>query len=1384
MTVFVYQKKTLFLSVLILFTVLKSFSEDKYFDKIDMTTGLSNNTALCLLEDHEGYIWIGTRDGLNKYNGVHFEVFKHIFEDSASLVNNQVNCLLETENQEIWMGTANGLSMYDTQIKRFRTFDLLRDESTLSRIFVRTIFETHDKKLWVGTTRGLFIIDKERKQSKWVLVHPDITQEANGIRNVFEDTKGNIWVGTNDGLYKSENDHFRKCQFETETKTKPNIVRVIKEDQAGLLWIGTENNGLIILDTGKDSIQVVKHFHIGNSQLLSNIVRSIHFQSEKLAWIGTFGGLSILNTDNNTIENHTDTNKKHGGISQNSIRDVISDSMGGIWVATYLGGVNYCNNQKNLFAFKTWTDANNESNSNIVSALIEDKNDLWIGTEGGGLFLSKDGGKTINRRFNDQNSKLPHNSIKTLELGQNELWVGTLEGLSRIDRGTNRITNFVHKPGDDNSLIPGHITALFYENPEEIWIGSNGGGVQMFNLRTLKFTSLEKLTNANITCFYPDSKGYLWIGKENKLFLFNINENRLEDIESKVKNWENAFSYISFVSEDSQNNIWIGTLGNGLYMIKDNYLFWFNTSSGLNDNSVNSLLEGDTNQYWITTNKGLSRIDMFEKNDGQPVINSHSYSVKQGLQGLQFSPNCAMKSHTGELYFGGINGINSFRHEKILDLDFYPKLVLEELRIDYQKIVPAADESPLQKSINATQQLKLNYNQRDFSLSFTGINFINPDKNQYRYMVSGIDDSWVEMGNQSNINFTYFPVGTYEIKIQVSTNPDKWDTNYKSILVTVLPPWWKTWWAFLIYSAALGMMLTLFFILSQRWAKMKNQLLMQHFQREKENELHQLKLKFYTDVSHELRTPLTLILAPLENLISKSELPNRFRNQLTQIQRSGFRLMQLVNQILDLRKLETGHENLQVAEGNIIRFFSEISLAFKEVANAKNITFEFLPYKQELSLWYDRDKLEIIVNNLLSNAFKFTPSGGKVELQLNEISGQDITEEFIGLNQKNSYLQIKVVDNGEGINPEDFKNIYKRFFSKKEKGQQQVPNAGVGLELTKRMVELHKGGISVSSGANEADKTETEFSIYLSLDNNVYTREELDLEFKNSEDRSLYTNELLQRETDMVVSEEEEEDKLHPHREEEFERLLIVEDNAEVRSFIKELFIDDYEISEAENGETGLQKAIETNPQLIISDVMMPVMDGIELCRRIKTDPRTSHIPVVLLTARTALTFKYEGLETGADDYITKPFSARYLLLRVKNLIKQRKSIQEHFKREAICDPGSITLTSVDEKILKKAMDYIIENMANPSISVTKISAHVGLSRVHFYRKMKALTNQTAVEFIRNVRLKRAATLLSQNKLSVKEVRNMVGFEDANYFRDCFKEQFGVTPSDYTESKS
>jgi len=1076
------------------------YSNELHFNTINMSSGLSHNSALCLLQDHTGFVWIGTRDGLNKFDGVNYEIYKHVFFDTTSLVNNQVNCIAETKSQEIWIGTADGLCKYDSKTNRFTAFSLTANSRQFDSYYIRTICETTDNELWIGSTNGLYVIDNERKNSKFILLHPDSLNLANNVRKIYQDSKGNIWLGTSDGLYVKRKDNIEKCIPEWDASKL--MVRDIVENKDGLLWLGTENDGVYVLKTDNDSIEVKIRLNTANSKLSSNIVRKIFFENENDVWIGSFSGLSIYNQQTQEC-NTLNFLKTETVVSNNSVHDIMRDSTGGIWLAIYLGGVSYYHTKKNIFEHRLWGFPDNkEFNSSVISVLLEDdRKNLWIGTEGGGVYLSKDEGETIYQSIKIPDSRISQNTIKSMAFGNNKLWFGTLTGLNSYDLATKRITSYVNSPNLANSINAGHVLALLYENEEKIWIGTNGGGVQIFNPANGSFENVEALKNKHVRCLFRDSKERVWIGCEQNIFLINDSGNNLVDLSGTIENWNNSNLNVTFITQDSQKNMWIGTQGFGLYLIKDDKLLWYNTSNGIIDNTVNSLLEGDENQLWITTNKGLSKITISDDHSGQPKIYSSTYSVGQGLQGLQYSPNCALKSKSGKLFFGGINGLNFFRHSDVVEYDFYPNLVFNELQINYQLIRPGEKGSPLAQSLNETNELTLDFNQRDFSISFSGINFINPDKNIYRYMVSGIDKLWVEMGSQRVINFTYFPVGTYEIKVQVSTNPNKWESAYRSLTVTILPPWWKTWWAFLLYGLLLIGLLFFFFSLSQKWARMKNQLAMQHFQNEKENELHQLKLKFYTDVSHELRTPLTLILAPLENLISKTELSNRFRNQLLQIQRSGFRLMQLVNQILDLRKLETGNAQLRVAQGNIIRFFTEISLAFKEVATSKNINFDFIPHKNELLLWYDRDKLEIIINNLLSNAFKFTPSGGKVQLELKEINGSDLKEQFSTVNKEKTYLQVCITDNGEGINHEDLQTIYTRFYTKHTKPGLIAPGAGVGLELTKRMVELHKGTIGVESYSVNENERKTVFSFYLPFDVTAYSPDEIDREFKNSEDQ-------------------------------------------------------------------------------------------------------------------------------------------------------------------------------------------------------------------------------------------------------------------------------------------
>jgi ligand-binding sensor domain-containing protein/signal transduction histidine kinase/AraC-like DNA-binding protein len=1372
----------LLFSLLLLFS---SFQEEIRFTNINIKTGLSHNSALCLIQDHDGFIWIGTRDGLNKFDGVEFTIYRHSLDDSLTISNNQINCIYETSNNELWIGTANGLNKFDPSSQSFTRFFTDEDLTGISDNYIWSIHEDIEKNIWIGTTGGIKIFSDKNKSFSHLNINSSISDNSNTIITVFRDSRNIMWIGTRNGLYQKTDNRFTRYYLDKKTEHSSTRfeIRDICESLDGIIWVGTEGFGLY----GFNSDTVAYHLTTTDSRLNSNTIRKIFNSDEQILWLGTLEGLNIFNKYTSELLNFTYSDENSEGISNNSVRDIIKDRQGGIWIATYAGGVNYYHPKKILFSLNShFTGQQTINKISVVTAFLEESNgNLWIGTDGGGLhYYNQVDGKYLHYLFTGDNC-IAGNNIKSLGKDScGNLWIGTFNGLSRLNIKTQQFTNYYYERGQANTLNHNQVHALYIENDRRIWIGTNGGGLQILDQVTGSFFDVPGMERKKINTLFADKVNQLWIGSQDGIRCIDKNTLKEIDISGLLGEFKKSIIYVNFITSDSSGNIWIGTQGYGLFLKQDGLFYWFNEGNGLNDNTINALLEDEKGQLWITTNKGLSRVTLLKNGSGERYLQSKTFSTSDGLQGYQFYPHSALKSKTGRLFFGGVNGYNQFFPWQINDTVFYPTVILTELSLKFITSKPDNVNSPIQKPLSEITHLVLNYNQRDFTISFVGLNYISPENTLYRYMVHGLDKGWIDLGTQRFINFTYFPVGNYEFRIKATTNPEKWDDTFKSLQITILPPWWKTVWAFAIYSLLLGLLLFAFFWYSHRWAKLKNDLAMEHFQREKEEELHQLKLKFFTDVAHELRTPLTLILAPLEKITMQSGFTNRVRNQFFTIQRNGLRLMQLVNQILDLRKLETGHETIRVAEGNISRFLRETSLGFKEMASSNGIAFEYVCDFDKLQIWYERDKMEIILYNLLSNAFKNTPKGGKVRLLL---SVADI--ETIGFKPKKellsqTYVQITVADNGKGIPNENIDAIFNRFYTLQEEAGNLSNSSGVGLELTRRLVELHHGMITVESRVAINDiEGETKFTVWLPMGKTHFKSNEIVTDFKTSEDPSLYTWELQGREH---IYDEFEGDPIVERSDSSDEKpqLLIVEDNSEVRNFIKSLFICNYFIEEAENGEKGLEKAFNSIPDLIISDIMMPVMDGIEFCRRIKTDLRTSHIPVILLTARTAITFKYEGLETGADEYITKPFSAKYLLIRVKNLIKQRDLLKTHFHLEAISDPSTLTFTSFDEKLIRKAFDYIIENISDPSVNVNKLSKYLGLSRVHFYRKIKAMTNMTAVEFIRSIKLKRAALLLGQNKLTVKEVRNMTGFEDADYFRKSFKNQFGVNPSDYVSKIS
>ncbi|MCV9387423.1 hybrid sensor histidine kinase/response regulator transcription factor [Reichenbachiella ulvae] len=1345
----------------------------KKIKKIGMQEGLSLNSALCIIQDHQGIIWIGTSDGLNKFNGLDNEIFKYNFDDSLSISNNQINCLFEDSKKNIWIGTANGLNRLNKDESFTKYF---ADNSSLSipNRYVKCIAETRDGRIWIGTPEGLSIYDPKNNQMERRRIK-EIASNTNNIISLFNDLENRLWVCTKGGLFLvTPEDQFEKVTIDAKLENNKDEfeLRNLTQQGNGNYWLASENHGLFNFEFDDEKTIQVRQFNIKNSNLVSDHIRKLKVIDDNQIWCATLDGLGYWNADQSSFH---EVNWE--GLSESSFHDILVDSNEGIWVTSYLDGAVYYHRQNNLFPHikESKIDAHGLNDNSITGFLDDGPNGYWVSTGNGGLNYY-DQSKGIFEHFTKNEISLTNN-IKSLTYdNQKNIWLGTFNGLVYFDRGNYRFEYYQHDQNDQNSLNNNQIHAVHVDENDLLWLGTNGGGIQTFDRTKNTFDSVYT-AYYNIRTIYEDSHNRIWVGSTGQLECIDRITKKLINIDAMLAPFKSKLTYVNCIMEDSHGRLLIGTQNNGLFVLDDQKISWFNINNGLISNTINSIEEGDSSRFWISSNNGLTRILLPKTLPDGLELTSINYGMSHGLQSLQFEPNSSMKTTDGRLFFGGINGYNAFYPQAIDKRHYFPPVVLSELNITNDQSLNQSFSYPIHQ-LEKDSIITLNYDQRNLLLRFAGVNYINPEKIHYRYSLNKSEDNWIDLQNQRTLNITYLPIGDHELKIKASTEPDQWGVEYTSIRFRVLPPFWKTWWAYTFYILLLSVLLYLFFNLSMKWAKMKSNLSMEQFQREKEHELNETKLRFFTDMSHELRTPLTLILAPVENLMEQSGISDRFKNQLAMIQRNGNRMTQLINQLLDFRKLETGNANLRVAKGNLIAFLKEICLAFDGIAENKNINFQFSANQDKLPIWFDRDKIEIVFFNLLSNAFKYTPEGGDIKLEISEVDSKDLPS-GIKHGSKQKGVKISITDSGLGISQQDIENIFERYFSKK--GNLENHQTGIGLELSKRMIQLHKGQILVQSQEETKEYNGfTTFIIYLLQGNKHFEKEDLITDFKNSEDVSQYTRDFIQREKEMDLQALSEEKVWN--RQTNKKTILVIEDNYEVRKFITELLSKNFSIIESENGREGLEKALEHGPDMIISDVMMPEMNGIDLCKKVKQDTRISHTPVILLTARTAITFKYEGFETGADEYITKPFSANYLLLRVNNLLEQRERLQRHFQSMNLLQPAELSVTSVDEKLLKKAIDYISKNLSNTNITVNELSHELGLSRVHFYRKMKALTNMTAVEFIRSIRLKTACQLLEQGKFNIKEVKNLVGFEDADYFRKCFKEAYGMTPSEYSKT--
>jgi len=1319
------------------------------FDHLGVEKGLSQTSVLAITQDKNGFMWFGTRYGLNRYDGYNIKIYQPLPGDPHSLSSNYITNLFSDSHKNLWVGTDRGLNRYNGKTDNFERIYSKPDR--ISSNIITCITEDKKGNIWIGTLNGLnLLVNGDTSKIKVFFNDKSANRVYHNVRAVKHDYEGNTWVGTANGLLKIT---FKNGVYQTEifkNEGKPgdiseNYITGIIEDQEHKLWISTQDNGLNLFIPSSKTFKVFKH-SVQKNSLVNNIIRTMVVDDAGKLWIGTLDGISVMDTQHYTFTNFQYDPSDKKSLSQNSVHRLYKDQNGSIWAGTYFGGVNI--NYPYTTAFNIYSTNKNTSSvsNNVISTFAEDTNqNLWIGTEGGGLnYFNRLTNKFTAFKSDGHSNSIKSNLIKKIILDKKgKLWIGTHSGgLNFFDskKGSFGSFNFSSKQEE----VPDEVTAVAEDRNGRLYVATQRNGIKISNPEKTKFYHFDLPTD------FPDAarvKSILitdrvYFGTTSGLCIYDVDKKEfytLKNAGRKVLEY-----YVNGITETRNKEIYICTNYQGLicYNQKANKIITYTVKNGLPNDNVLGVLEDDKDNLWISTANGLSMFNPKNKT-------FKNYTVADGLPGNEFNANAYFKNSNGEMFFGGYNGFISFYPDRIQTNNKTASLVITGLKVDNQTIKINAEDGILDRCIGLKNKLILASNQNTFSLSFALLNFIKPEKNRYAYKLEGFEKNWNEVSIPT-ASYTNLPPGSYTFMVMGLNNDGIAGANIRKISIMVKPPFYKTWWAYLFYFCAVAAIAVVFV----RYLLIRTVL-------KKEKEINEHKLEFFTNISHEIRTPLTLIVGPLDKLIENAKNDPALNRELQPIKNNADRLMNLVTELLDFRKAESGKIALHISNSDIVKFCREIFLAFQNMAISKNIDYQFETQQPQIELYFDKVQMEKVLFNLLSNAFKFTLVNGKISLKIAV---------------EKQWVNIKICDNGKGIALENQANLFNNFY---QANTNTTIGTGLGLSLSKSIVELHHGEIAFeSSPRNDHDFGSTCFTVSLKTGKAHFNPADFIPDYIYYDD-TLNHNLIATQVTEQIKQDDALPDDSEKKRK---NSILLVEDNAEVRNFIKQALSASYQIYEQENGAAGLACALDVIPDLIISDVMMPIMDGLELCRKLKTDERTSHIPVVLLTARSAYVHQINGFENGADAYIMKPFNLKILELNIQNLLNARETIKQKFAQVITLEPKNMVINTTEQNFLNKIIQIIEDRIADSEFDVPTLSTEIGMSQPVLYKKIRALTDLSVNDFIKSIRIKRAAQLLKQGAGNISEIAYSVGFSDRKYFSSEFKKHFGKTPSEFIDN--
>ncbi len=1336
------------------------------FAHLDFNNGLSNNQVNCIYKDKKGFMWFGTMSGLNRYDGYVFKTYHYIEKDSASINDDFIAWITEGPGGKLWVQSRAGYCIYDPEKDKFdRNTAIYLQKLGLPQVDPYDIVKNGKGYLFVYRNNGVYYYEANK---------PLVTIKAGGasstpVADVRIDTKNNAWIIYNNGLIEKIDAVTKKTMYQTELLRqqfgKNNIAYKLYIDRDNDLWIyaGGSVNGILLVNPGNNTLQHVAKDE-GKAVLSSNLINGITEDSRGLFWILTdHGGVNILDKKEMTVtvlQNKADDDKS---LSQNSLTSMFKDDLGIIWIGTFKQGINYYYDGIAKFPLYRHLASDPASLSfDDVNRFVEDKKgNIWIGTNGGGLIYFNRANNTFKQLKHDplNDNSLTNDVIVSLCIDHNNiLWIGTyFGGLDSYDGNT--FLHHRHGDADSTSLADNRVWEIYEDRNLDLWVGTLEGGLEKYNRSTNSFyhykpNAPNSIHASNISSLAEDKAGNLWIGTSFGIDVKDPKTNTFKQFLKIPSKLSNNNVIVTFT--DSRGLIWVGTRDGLNIYDSAHQSFWpFYKENGLPDNTILNILEDDTHHIWISTPNGISRVEYKGMGKDGPVIACVNYDKQDGLQGKEFNENAALKTSDGQIIFGGANGFNMFYPANIKTNKNVPLLAFTGLQVFNQPVEAGSKINKhvvLQKDITQTDVITLRYNENIFSIEFAALSYINTQKNKYAYRLEGFNNKWLYTdGSSRKVTYTNLDPGNYTFYVKASNNDGVWNEKGISVSIVVLPPFWQTPLAYVLYVVAA--MAILYFARRMIIQRAKMRFALEHERKEAHrlHELDMMKIRFLTNVSHEFRTPLSLVLTPLDKMIKSAAEPG-LKAQYRLIYRNARRLLNLVNQLLDFRKMEVQELKLNATEGDIAKFIKEISYSFTDIAEKKHIEFSYTASLETLYATFDHDKLERILFNLLSNAFKFTSENGKISVEVQAIKGAEAT-----------LIEIKVRDNGIGIPTDKQEKIFERFFQHDVPGNMVNQGTGIGLAITKEFVSLHNGTISVES----AEYRGSCFTVLLPVKElTEYSAETTNEEEADDvQEMAADTNEKNTRQQSI---------KKHT--------VLLVEDNDDFLFYLKDNLREYYNIAEASDGKEGWQKALSLHPDIVVSDISMPLMSGTDLCKKIKQDPRTKHIPVVLLTALTGEEQQLRSLETGAADYMTKPFNFEILLSRIKNLLSQQQSLRQTFTKQVEIKTTDITVESPDEKFVQDALAITEKNISNADFSVEELSRALLLSRAAVYKKLFVLTGKTPAEFIRSVRLQRAAQLLEKTQLTVAEVAYETGFNNPKYFSKYFRAQFGMLPSAYQAS--